>query len=110
MHAASMNTVTTLVAAATSDQAMLDTIDRVAGKGATWWLAAIGVLLLCGLGFLLKWMVDQNRSLFSELKEANEANAKDLRDVVVSNTVAMTRVASAIEEHSRRVDALERKA
>lgn len=102
-----MQTLTSVVAAATSDQKMIDTIDQVAGKGATWWLAAIGVVLMAGLAWMFKWMVDQNRTLFVDLKSATSREASDLREVVAANTIAMTKVAGALEDHSRRLDSLE---
>ncbi len=102
-----MNTVTSLLAAASSDQQLIDTIDRVAGKGATWWLAGLGVILMGALVFLFRAVINQNRDLMAELKSANAALADDLRKVIVANTVAMTNMTNALASTSLRLDNLE---
>jgi hypothetical protein len=102
-----MNPVTSLLAAASSDEHLINTIDRVAGKGASWWLAGIGVLLLAALGFLFRAVIIQNRDLMQELRDANASQAKDLREVITANTVAMTNMTNALASTSSRLDNLE---
>jgi len=103
-----MNTFTTVLAAASSDQQLIDTIDRVAGKGATWWLAGLGVILMGALVFLFRSVINQNRELMAELKSANAAQADDLRKVIVANTVAMSNVSNAMTTTAARLDDLEK--